>query len=107
MNAYFDQERGNQWGELFLKTANDSGLKIKNLLSVDYKQITSLASKMKHTMIAHGKWLAPEVGFAPIADGNFLPSDPMKNFQDSLAPKSLARYLTLASRADLHTPITL
>ena len=83
MNAYFDQERGNQWGELFLKTANDSGLKIKDLLSVDYKQITSLASKMKHTMIAHGKWLSPEVGFAPISDGNFLPSDPMKNFQDS------------------------
>jgi hypothetical protein len=35
---------------------------------------------MKHTMIAHGKWLSPEVGFAPIADGNFLPSDPMKKF---------------------------
>lgn len=83
MNAYFDQERANQWGELFLKTANDSGLKIKDLLSVDHKQITSLASKMKHTMIAHGKWLSPEVGFAPIADGNFLPLDPLKNFQDS------------------------
>ena len=27
------KERGNQWGELFLKTANDSGLKIKDLLS--------------------------------------------------------------------------
>ena len=24
MNAYFDKERGNQWGELFLKTANDN-----------------------------------------------------------------------------------
>ena len=83
MNAYFDQERANQWGELFLKTTNDSGLKIKDLLSVDHKQITSLASKMKHTMIAHGKWLSPEVGFAPIADGNFLPLNPIKNFQDS------------------------
>ena len=38
---------------------------------------------MKHTMIANGKWLSPEVGFAPIADGNFLPLDPMKNFKDS------------------------
>ena len=83
MNAYFDKERGNQWGELFLKTANDNGLKINDLLSLDYKQITLLASEMKHTMIAHGKWLSPEVGFAPIADGNFLPLDPMKNFQDS------------------------
>ena len=53
------------------------------LLSLDHKQITLLASEMKHTMIAHGKWLSPEVGFAPIADGNFLPLDPMKNFQDS------------------------
>ena len=83
MNAYFDQERGNQWGELFLKTANDCGLKIKDLLSADHKQITSLASKMKHTMIANGKWLSPEVGFAPITDGNFLPLDPMKNFNNS------------------------
>ena len=83
MNAYFDKERGNQWGELFLKTANDNGVKINDLLSLDHKQITSLASKMKHTMIAHGKWLSPEVGFAPIADGNFLPLNPMKNFQDS------------------------
>ena len=83
MNAYFDKERGNQWGELFLKTANDNGLKINDLLSLDYKQITLLASEMKHTMIAHGKWLSPEVGFAPIADGNFVPLDPMKNFQDS------------------------
>jgi para-nitrobenzyl esterase len=83
MNAYFDQERGNQWGELFLKTANDSGLKIKDLLSLDHKQITSLASKITHTMIAHGKWLSPEVGFAPIADNNFLPLDPLKNFLDS------------------------
>ena len=83
MNAFFDKDRGNQWGELFLKTANDNGFKIKDLLSVDHKQITSLASKMKHTMIARGKWLSPEVGFAPIADGNFLPIDPMKKFQYS------------------------
>ena len=83
MNAYFDQERANQWGELFLKTANDSGLKINDLLSLDHQQITSLASKIKPTMIAHGKWLSPEVGFAPIADDNFLPLDPLKNFQDS------------------------
>jgi len=83
MNAYFDKERGNQWGELFLKTANDNGVKINDLLSLDHKQITSLASEMKHTMIARGKWLSPEVGFAPIADGNFLPLDPIKNFQDS------------------------
>ena len=83
MNAYFDKERGNQWGELFLKTANDNGIKINDLLLLDHKQITSLASEMKHTMIANGKWLSPEVGFAPIADGSFLPLDPMKNFQDS------------------------
>ena len=83
MNAYFDKDRGNQWGELFLKTANDNGVKINDLLSLDHKQITSLASKMKHTMIANGKWLSPEVGFAPIADGNFLPIDPMQNFKDS------------------------
>jgi len=83
MNAYFDKERGNQWGELFLKTANDNGIKINDLLLLDHKQITSLASEMKHTRIANGKWLSPEVGFAPIADGSFLPLDPMKNFQDS------------------------
>jgi para-nitrobenzyl esterase len=83
MNAYFDKDRGNEWGELFLKTAYDNGLTIKDLLSVDHKQVTALASMMKHTMIANGKWLSPEVGFAPIADGNFLPIDPMKQFQDS------------------------
>ena len=83
MNAYFDKERGNQWGELFLKTANDNGIKINDLLLLDYKQITSLASAMKHTMIASGKWLSPEIGFAPIADGNFLPLHPIKHFQDS------------------------
>jgi len=83
MNAYFDKERGNQWGELFVKTANDSGVKIQDLSSLDHKQITSLASKMKHMMIADGKWLSPEVGFAPIADGHFLPFDPIKNFQGS------------------------
>ena len=83
MNAFFDKERGNQWGELFLKTANDNGVKINDLFSLGHKQITLLASKMKHTMIANGKWLSPEVGFAPIADGNFLSLDPLRNFQDS------------------------
>mgnify|MGYP001161382335 FL=1 len=83
MNAYFDKERGNQWGELFLKIANDNGFKINDLLSLDHKQITSFASEMKHTKIANEKWLSPEVGFAPIADGNFLPLDPMNNFKDS------------------------
>jgi para-nitrobenzyl esterase len=34
-------------------------------------------------MIASGKWLSPEIGFAPIADGNFLPLNPIKNFKDS------------------------
>ena len=38
---------------------------------------------MKHTMIATGVWLSPEVGFAPIADGNFLALDPLKNFKNS------------------------
>jgi para-nitrobenzyl esterase len=83
MNAYFDKERGNQWGELFLKTAHDNGIKINDLLLLDHKQITSLASDIKHTMIASGKWLSPEIGFAPIADGNFLSLNPIKNFQDS------------------------
>ena len=83
MNAYFNKERGNKWGELFLKTANDNGMKINDLVSLHHKQITSLASMMKHTMIAHGKWLSPEVGFAPVADGNFLPLDPKKNFKGS------------------------
>jgi para-nitrobenzyl esterase len=50
---------------------------------LNHTHITSIASKMKHTMIANGKWLSPEVGFAPIADGNFLPLDPIKNFRDS------------------------
>ena len=83
MNAYFDKERGNQWGELFLKIANDNGMKINDLLLLDHNHITSLASDMKHTMIASGKWLSPEIGFAPIADGNFLPLNPIKNFEDS------------------------
>jgi len=38
---------------------------------------------MKHTMIADGKWLAPEIGFSPVADGEFLPFDPLNNFKDS------------------------
>jgi para-nitrobenzyl esterase len=83
MNAYFDKDRGNKWGELFLKTANDYGVKINDLFSLDHKQITALASKMKHTMIANGNWLSPEVGFAPIADGNFLSLEPLKSFRDS------------------------
>ena len=83
MNAYFDKERGNNWGELFLKTANDRGIKVKDLSLLSHEQIISIALKMRHTMISNGGWLAPEVGFAPIADGNFLPLDPIKNFLNS------------------------
>ena len=41
------------------------------------------AKKMKDTNIAGGKWLSPEIGFSPVADGKFLPLDPMKNFEGS------------------------
>jgi len=83
MDAYFNIERGNKWGELFIKTAHDRGFKINDLHILNHQQITEISSKMKHTMIADGVWLTPEVGFAPIADGKFLPLNPIKNFKDS------------------------
>jgi len=83
MNAYFDIDRGNKWGELFVKTAHETGFKVSDLRTLDYQHITKISSKMKHTMIADGVWLTPEVGFAPIADGKFLSLDPVKNFRDS------------------------
>jgi len=83
MNAYFDIDRGNKWGELFIKTAHEKGFKINDLHTLDHQQITKISSKMKHTIIADGMWLSPEVGFAPIADGKFLSLDPVKNFRDS------------------------
>ncbi len=83
MNAYFNIERGNKWGELFIKSAHERGFKINDLHHLDHQQITKISSQMKHTMIADRNWLSPEVGFAPIADGKFLPLDPIKNFKDS------------------------
>ena len=83
MDAYFNIERGNKWGELFIKTAHDRGFKINDLHILNHQQITEISSKMKHTMIADGVWLTPEVGFAPIADGKFLPLNPIENFKDS------------------------
>ena len=83
MNAYFDIDRGNKWGELFIKTAHEKGFKINDLRTLDHQQITKICSKMKHTMIADGMWLTPEVGFAPIADGKFLSLDPVKKFKNS------------------------
>ena len=83
MNAYFKKDRANEWGELFIKTARDAGIKLGELSNASHQQIIELAKKMRHTMIADGKWLAPEVGFAPVADGRFLPEDPMVNFKDS------------------------
>ena len=83
MNAFFNIDRGNRWGELFIKTAHERGFKINDLYNLDHEQITKTASQMKHTMITDGVWLSPEVGFAPIADGDFLPLDPIKNFKDS------------------------
>ena len=83
MNAYFNIDRGNKWGELFIKKAYESGFKINDLHILDHQHITEIASKMKHTMLAEKIWLTPEVGFAPIADGKFLPFNPIKNFKDS------------------------
>ncbi len=83
MNAYFDIDRGNKWGELFIKTAREGGFKIDDLHILDHQQITKISSKIKHTMIADGIWLTPEIGFAPIADGKFLPLNPIENFKDS------------------------
>jgi len=83
MDAYVKKDRANKWGELFLKTYSDEGLHLKHLQHVDHADITKIAKKMKHTMIAEGTWLAPEIGFSPVADGEFLPLDPLRNFKDS------------------------
>ena len=83
MDAFVQKDRANKWGELFLKTCSDEGLDLKHLNNVDHACITNIAKKMKHTMIADGKWLAPEIGFSPVADGDFLPLDPLNNFKKS------------------------
>ena len=83
MNAYFHKERANEWAELFIKTAFDKGYKTEDLFHLAHCEITKIATCMKHTMIASGKWLTPEIGFAPVADGNFLPLEPLKNFKNS------------------------
>jgi len=83
MDAYIKKDRANSWGELFLKTCHDAGIAIKDLGAVPHYLITDIARQMKHTMISRGKWLAPEIGFAPVADGSFLPFKPLINFQDS------------------------
>jgi para-nitrobenzyl esterase len=83
MDAFIQKDRANQWGELFLKTLADNGLKVEDLCKVPHESITNIAKKMKYTMISGGKWLAPEIGFSPVADGKFLPLDPIKNFEGS------------------------
>ena len=83
MNAFFKETRANLWGELFIKTAHDNGIKVRDLSKLDHSQVTSIASEMKHNMIANGTWLSPEVGFAPVADGNFLPKNPLEKFRGS------------------------
>ena len=81
MDAFIQKDRANQWGELFLKTLADNGLLLEDLFKVSHDSITNIAKKMKHTMIAGEKWLAPEIGFSPVADGKFLPLDPLKHFE--------------------------
>ena len=83
MDAFIQKDRANQWGELFLKTLADNELRVEDLCKVPHDSITNIAKKMKHTMISRGKWLAPEIGFSPVADGKFLPLDPIKNFEGS------------------------
>ena len=83
MNAYFQIERANDWGELFIKTASDKGIGIKELQSLSHTELTKIASSIRHTMIANDKWLTPEVGFAPVADGQFLHKKPLENFKGS------------------------
>ena len=83
MDAFIQKDRANQWGELFLKTCSDNGMAIKDLNNLPHTSIIDIAKKMKHTTIANGKWLAPEIGFAPVADGKFLPLEPIKNFKGS------------------------
>ena len=83
MDAFIQKDRANQWGELFLKTCSDNGFLVEDLCNLPYESIVNIAKKMKHTNIAGGKWLSPEIGFCPVADGKFLPLDPMSNFEDS------------------------
>jgi para-nitrobenzyl esterase len=83
MDAYVEKDRANLWGELFLKTCHEEGLAINDLCMVPHQVITGISKKMRHTMIADGAWLTPEIGFAPVADGIFLPLEPLKNFKDS------------------------
>jgi len=83
MNAYIDENRANSWGDLFLQQADQNGISVNDLQKCPVSDIVSLAIKMKHTMISEGKWLSPEIGFSPVADGNFLPIDPLKNFKHS------------------------
>ena len=71
MNAYFDVDRGNKWGELFIKTSHDRGFKIDDLHILDHKQITKISSEIKHTMIADGIWLTQRL-VSPIAMENFF-----------------------------------
>ena len=83
MDAFIQKDRANQWGELFLKTCSDNEFLVEDLCNLPYESIANIAKKMKHTNIAGGKWLSPEIGFCPVADGKFLPLDPMKNFEGS------------------------
>ena len=95
MDAFVQKDRANKWGELFLKTCFDEELDLKHLNNVDHACITNIAKKMKHTMIADGKWLAPEIGFSPVADGDFLPLDPLNNFKKSKIINSLFLKLSI------------
>jgi para-nitrobenzyl esterase len=83
MDAFIHKDRANQWGELFLKICSDNGLLVEDLCNLPHESIVNIAKKMKHNTIAGGKWLAPDIGFSPVADGKFLPLDPMKDFEGS------------------------
>ncbi|MDC1420874.1 carboxylesterase family protein [Gammaproteobacteria bacterium] len=83
MDAFIQKDRANQWGELFLKTLADNELLVEDLCKVPHDSIINIAKEMKHTMISGGQWLAPDIGFSPVADGKFLPLDPIKNFEGS------------------------
>ena len=83
MDAFIDKDRANKWGDLFLKICSENDFPLKSLNKIEHRDITNIAKKMRHTMIADGQWLAPEIGFAPVADGEFLPINPLSSFQDS------------------------
>ena len=83
MNAYVDRNRANTWGDLFLQKADEHGISVDALQRCSANQITSIAKNIKHMMIAENEWLSPEIGFAPVADGNFLPLNPLENFTGS------------------------